>query len=64
VRSVSDPRPGRHCLTGYRYPPASLAREPELFAETLYIVGGLHGNLPALDVVECLAGGQPRPRCR
>lgn len=52
---MSDLRPGRYCPTQYRYAPASLRREPEIRAETLYVVGGLYGNLPALDVVERLA---------
>jgi hypothetical protein len=52
---VSDPRPGRFCPPSYRYSPASLARASEIFADTLYIVGGLYGNSPALDVVERLA---------
>jgi hypothetical protein len=52
---VSDPRPGRFCPSSYRYPPAGLARTPEFFADTLYVVGGLYGNVPALDVVERLA---------
>jgi len=59
VRSVSDLRPGRYCPTSYRYSPGSLTREPDIFAETLYIVGGLYGNLPALDVVERLAFDEP-----
>jgi predicted phosphodiesterase len=52
---MSDPRPGRFCPSSYRYSPASLARAPEIVADTLYVVGGLYGNLPALDVVERLA---------
>jgi len=55
---VSDLRPGRYCPTSYRYAPASLAREPEIVADTLYVVGGLYGNLPALDTVERLAGDE------
>jgi hypothetical protein len=55
---VTDRRPGRYCPTGYRYAPSTLAREPEIRAETLYLVGGLYGNLPALDVLERLAGAE------
>lgn len=55
---MSDLRPGRYCPTGYYYAPASFAREPEILADTLYVVGGLYGNLPALDVVERLAGAE------
>ncbi len=48
-------RPGRNCPLSYRYAPASLAREPELIADTLYVVGGLYGNRPALASVLALA---------
>jgi hypothetical protein len=58
ARSVTDRRPGRYCPTGYRYAPFSLARDPEIRAETLYVVGGLYGNLPALDVLERLAAAE------
>jgi hypothetical protein len=33
-------------------------RPPELAAEVLYVVGGLYGNLPALDEVERLAAAE------
>jgi hypothetical protein len=36
----------------YRYGPAALAHAPEQTAETLYVVGGLYGNLPALAAIE------------
>ncbi len=54
-----DSRPGRLCPTSYRYAPASLAREPELDADTLYVVGGLYGNRPALASVLELAASEP-----
>lgn len=47
--------PGRNCPLHYRYAPSSLCRAPELGAETLYVIGGLYGNLPALDALERLA---------
>lgn len=43
--------PGRNCPLHYRYAPSDLAREPDLSADTLYVVGGLYGNRPALDAV-------------
>jgi hypothetical protein len=55
---VTEQRPGRYCPTAYRYAPSILAREPEIRPETLYIVGGLYGNLPALEVVEQLAAAE------
>ena len=46
---------GRSCPIDYTYPPAVLAREPDFAADTLYVVGGLYGNLEALEAVEQLA---------
>jgi hypothetical protein len=43
------------CPADYRYPPSVFDRPPELSAEVLYVVGGLYGNLAALDEVERLA---------
>jgi hypothetical protein len=34
---------------------------PEIEAETLYVVGGLYGNLAALDAIERLAAAEPVP---
>lgn len=48
-------RPLRH-----RHGAAALARAPEHPADTLYVVGGLYGNLAALDAVEALASLEPR----
>jgi hypothetical protein len=43
------------CPADYRYPPSVFARPHEFTADTLYVVGGLYGNLPALDAIEELA---------
>jgi len=48
-------RAGRMCPADYRYPPSVLDRPPALAADVLYVVGGLYGNLAALDEVERLA---------
>ncbi len=48
-------KPGRSCPLRYRYGPSAIANAPERTARTLYIVGGLYGNLPALDAVEAMA---------
>ena len=53
--------PGRVCPLRYRYGPSAVARAPERSAEILYVVGGLYGNLPALDAVEAMAGDEPGP---
>jgi len=46
---------GRICPLRYRYGPAAIARAPERPAETLYVIGGLYGNLPALAAVFLLS---------
>jgi hypothetical protein len=44
-------RPGRDCPLSYRYSPRVFRREPELHAETLYVAGGLYGNVEALEAL-------------
>lgn len=46
---------GRACPRDYTYTPTVFAREPDFAAETLYVIGGLYGNLPALERIESLA---------
>jgi hypothetical protein len=53
-----DQRAGRMCPADYRYPPSVFDRPPDFAADVLYVVGGLYGNLPALDCVEHLAGAE------
>lgn len=48
--------PGRVCPLRYRYGAQALAAAPTREASTLYVVGGLYGNGPALDAIELLAG--------
>jgi len=45
---------GRTCPRDYIYSPTELAGEPDFVADTLYVVGGLYGNLAALQAVEAL----------
>ncbi len=52
---------GRMCPFDYRYSPSVFRREPEIETETLYVVGGLYGNLAALDTVERLITAEPKP---
>jgi hypothetical protein len=52
---MNDTRPGRSCPLHYRYAPSSLDRAPEIVADTLYVVGGLYGNRPALRTLEQMA---------
>jgi hypothetical protein len=53
-----DDLPGRTCPIRYRYGARALASARERQADTLYVIGGLYGNLPALDGIEALAGAE------
>lgn len=46
---------GRICPLRYRYGAGALAGAEPRRAETLYVIGGLYGNVPALDAVEHMA---------
>ncbi len=46
--------PGRSCPLSYRYSAQVFDRPEDLQSDTLYVVGGLYGNLDALDTVEAL----------
>jgi hypothetical protein len=52
-------RPGRDCPTAYRYPPSSLDRAPDIEADTLFVAGGLYGNVQALEALLDLVAGEP-----
>ncbi len=55
--------PGRTCPVAYHYGARALANTTPLEADCLYIIGGLYGNLFALDAIEALASGEKtRPR--
>ena len=53
--------PGRSCPLRYRYAAAALAGAPEETADTLYVVGGLYGNLAALEALDALIASERRP---
>lgn len=53
--------PGRTCPLRYRYAAGSIAQALPRRAQTLYLIGGLYGNVPALDVVERMAADEPVP---
>jgi hypothetical protein len=53
--------PGRFCPPHYRYHPEDIARSPAIDAETLYVVGGLYGNAPALDTLLHMAARETVP---
>jgi hypothetical protein len=57
----ADIRPGRSCPTNYRYSPRVFDRAPEVVADTLYVVGGLYGNVEALAAIAGLAAREAGP---
>ena len=61
MNTIAAEAPGRVCPVRYRYGPRAIAAAPERAAETLYVVGGLYGNLPALDAVASMAATEPGP---
>jgi hypothetical protein len=56
-----EARPGRACPTSYRYPPRAMDREPQVVAGTLYVVGGLYGNVEALEAIHAMAAREDGP---
>jgi hypothetical protein len=54
-------QPGRSCPLHYRYAPQDFVRAPDFHADTLYVVGGLYGNVPALEAVLALAAREATP---
>jgi hypothetical protein len=60
IRMLAQPladmtQAGRVCPADYSYSPSVFARAPDFAAETLYVVGGLYGNVAALTALETLA---------
>ncbi len=56
---MNEPR--RSCPLRYRYGAAAIARVTPRPVRTLYVIGGLYGNSPALDAVERMAAEEPGP---
>jgi hypothetical protein len=52
---------GRMCPRDYRYVPEVFDRPADLWAEVLYVVGGLYGNRAALDVIEAMVTRETQP---
>jgi hypothetical protein len=52
---------GRICPCDYAYAPSVFARAADFAADTLYVVGGLYGNLAALEAIEMLAMAERMP---
>jgi hypothetical protein len=55
AHAAVEQRPGRTCPVSYRYSPRVFDRAPELAASTLYVAGGLYGNVEALEALLALA---------
>lgn len=56
-----ESRPGRACPVAYRYSPRVFDRPPDIVADTIYVIGGLYGNVEALAAVEAMAAREPGP---
>ena len=54
-------KPGRVCPADYRYSPKVFDRAADIEAETLYVVGGLYGNVEALERILAMAEDEPHP---
>lgn len=55
-------RPGRGCPLDYRYPASALRGAPRLDANVLWVVGGLYGNVEALQAISRLVAAESAPR--
>ena len=53
--------PGRSCPASYGYSPRLLARPADVTGDVLYVIGGLYGNVCALDTIETLARSESTP---
>lgn len=58
MSSEIDSAPGRSCPLRYRYGASAIARAPFVETDTLYVVGGLYGNVEALEVIERMAAAE------
>jgi hypothetical protein len=58
---MSQGDPGRVCPLRYRYGPEAIAAVPPRDVQTLYVIGGLYGNLQALDRIEMMACSEAKP---
>jgi hypothetical protein len=60
-REAGRGAPGRVCPVEYRYSPKVFDRAPEIVSDTIYVVGGLYGNVEALERILAMAEGEPGP---
>ncbi len=59
--AVANCAPGRMCPADYTYSPGAFDRAPDFKAKTLYVAGGVYGNLAALNALESLAATDAGP---
>ena len=52
--------PGRSCPLRYRYSPSVFRRAPDLDADTLYVIGGLYGNVEAMREILAMKAREER----
>ena len=62
-RSEVQAKPGRNCPLSYRYSPRVFNSAPRFESETLYVVGGLYGNVEALQTVLAMRQAELRRGC-
>ena len=58
----NDTLPGRLCPIDYRYAPSALRAAPALEADVLWVVGGLYGNVEALETLDRVVRAERAPR--
>ncbi|HUL95641.1 MAG TPA: hypothetical protein VLT89_06500 [Usitatibacter sp.] len=56
----AETQPGRACPASYRYSPRVFRRAPQIVADTVYVIGGLYGNVEALEAIDAMAGAEER----
>lgn len=59
MRREARDAPGRACPLSYRYSPKVFDCAPHVRADAIYVVGGLYGNVEALDALEALVARHP-----
>jgi hypothetical protein len=59
AESTAGQGPGRFCPSSYAYAPETLARRPQLYSDTVYVAGGLYGNVFALQSLIELVATEP-----
>ncbi len=52
--AAPEQRPGRSCPLDYRYRPADIAAAAALRVEHAYVIGGLYGNVEALQAIQAM----------